>query len=101
MPAVGEPTAWTAALTGWSAAALALAGYGAYASFTSPKRLFFSLAPLAVAAFAAATLLGGAPAACRMAVEPLVALVAAVGIDALRRNWRRRRSGLELVRGTR
>jgi hypothetical protein len=80
---------------------LPFALWGAFRATTGPRRLFQSLAVLVVLYFFARALIYGAGASARVPVEPVIALLAAVGADDVRRRLRARAHGLTVIPGRR
>ncbi len=85
------------AITAWLLLPCAL--WGAARTMTGARRMFQSL-PLVVALwFIARALVYGADAAARAPVEPVLALIAAVGLDDVRRRTRARAHGFTVIEG--
>lgn len=77
-------------LLAWSLAAFPLAIAGLWITLRGPKRLFLSLPALAIVFFTALSVVYWGALRMRVPVEPLIALYAAVGADALAGRLRRR-----------
>ena len=76
-----------------------LAAWGAMRSVSGPRRWFQSLPVVAIATLTTAAMLVSGSSGARLAVEPLVALLAAVGFRDARRGLRLRRRGLRVIPG--
>lgn len=77
-------------LLAWSLAAFPLALAGLWVTLRGPKRLFLSLPAVAILFFTALSVVYWGALRMRVPVEPLIALYAAVGADALAKRLRRR-----------
>jgi len=71
--------------------------WGAFRALAGPRRLFQSLPVLIVAWFLARSLVLGATVAVRAPAEPMLALLAGVGLDDARRRLRAWSHGLKLI----
>ena len=76
----------------WSLVVMPLAAWGAAVALTGPRRWFQSMPLWVITYFTLLALVFWGSLRMRVPVEPLVVLLAAVGFDALRRAWRRRRA---------
>lgn len=94
-----RPTDWRLAVA--SLVLLPFVAWGAVRTLTGPRRMFQSFAVLAVAWFLMRGLIYGAAADARIPVEPLLALLAGVGLDDLRLRLRARSHGFEVIQGRR
>ena len=81
----------------WSAAFLPLAAWGLARSLRGPRRWFQSAPALLILYFMLNALVFWGSLRMRMPIEPLVALLAAVGFEDARRRWRARRIGMGVV----
>lgn len=84
-------------LTAWSVVVLPLALWGLAVTLRGPRRAFQSLPALVIAFFSLSAIVYWGSLRMRVPIEPLVALLAAVGADAILKARRVRRSGLALV----
>jgi 4-amino-4-deoxy-L-arabinose transferase-like glycosyltransferase len=101
----GSPLArllgWVDPLRIWSLFILPLAAWGAYRSFRGPRRWFQTLSVWVILYFTALGVVFFGSLRMRAPAEPLVALLAAAGLDDLWRRIRSRARGLRVVEGTR
>ncbi len=94
-----RPIDWRIAVA--SLVLLPFVAWGAARTLTGPRRIFQSFAVLAVMWFLVRGLIYGAAADARNPVEPLIALLAGVGLDDLRLRLRARAHGFEVIQGRR
>jgi len=94
---LGALLAFADPLLVWSALAFPFAIAGLAITLRGGKRLFLSLPAITIAFFAALSVVYWGALRMRVPVEPLIALFAAVGADALAKRLRRR--GLTIVEG--
>jgi len=80
---------------------LPFVAWGAVRTLTGPRRLFQSFAVLAIGWFLLRGLLYGATAGMRIPIEPLVALLAGVGVDDVRLRLRAHTHGFAVIEGRR
>jgi 4-amino-4-deoxy-L-arabinose transferase-like glycosyltransferase len=85
----------------WSALTLPLAGWGAIRVLRGPRRWFQSLGLLVILYFTGLGIVYWGALRMRVPIEPLVMLLAAVGLEDARRRLRARASGFRLVEGHR
>lgn len=83
----------------WSLVALPLAIWGAVTTLRGPRALYLSLPLLLIGAFTLGAIVYWGSLRLRVPIEPLVALYAAAGIDALLLMQRVRKSGMRVVQG--
>lgn len=83
----------------WSLLTLPLSLYGIWVALRGPRGLFQSLPLLVILAFTAGAILYWGSLRLRVPGEPLVVLYAAIGLDALLKQYRVQRSGMKLVPG--
>lgn len=83
----------------WSLLAFPFALAGLVVTLRGGKRLFQSLPAIAILFFTALAIVYWGALRMRVPVEPLLALYAAVGVDALWKRLRLRRSGLTVIEG--
>ena len=97
----GSPLAvlrgWLDPLRLWSLPFLPLACWGLVRSLRGPRRWFQSAPALLIAYFMLNALVFWGSLRTRVPIEPMVTLLAAIGLDDLRRRWRVQRLGLGLV----
>jgi hypothetical protein len=83
----------------WSLLAFPFAIGGLVVTLRGPKRLFLSLPAIAIAFFTALSVVYWGALRMRVPVEPLIALYAAAGADALAKRLRPRHRGLTVIEG--
>jgi hypothetical protein len=83
----------------WSLVALPLALWGAISTLRGPRALYLSLPLLVIGAFTLGAIVYWGSLRLRVPIEPLVALYAAAGLDALLLMRRVRKSGMRVVQG--
>jgi 4-amino-4-deoxy-L-arabinose transferase-like glycosyltransferase len=81
----------------WSLITFPLGLWGAARLAHGPRRWFLSLPVLVILFFTALAIVYWGSLRTRMPIQPLIALLAAIGLDDLRRRLRARTSGLKLV----
>jgi len=84
----------------WSWITLPLAAWGFWSTLSGPRRWFQAVIPLLAILFAAGAATLPSHPHPRTVVEPLLVLLAAAGIENLRRRRRARAHGLTVVEGT-
>lgn len=85
----------------WCVLTLPLALWGAWSTLRGPRGRFLSLPLLVIAAFTLGSVLYWGSLRLRLPIEPLVAVYAAAGIDALLLLRRVKRGGLSVIEGGR
>ncbi len=85
----------------WSLAILPLAAWGTVLCFRGARRWFQTLSVWVIVYFTALGVVFFGSLRMRAPIEPLIALLAAVGLDDLWRRIRSRARGMRVVEGTR
>src|SRR5207247_2171823 len=85
----------------WSLLTLPFALWGLVRSLQGPRRWFQALPTLVILYFSMGAVLFWGALRMRVPVEPLIALLSAVGFEDARRRWRARGSGLRVIEGRR
>ena len=85
----------------WSLLALPFALWGLARSLQGPRRWFQALPALVILYFTLGAVVFWGALRMRVPIEPLVALLAAVGFEDARRRWRARGRGLRVIEGRR
>ena len=85
----------------WSVAAMPLAAWGLVRTLRGPRRWFQSLSALVILYFSLGAVVFWGALRMRLPIEPLVLLLAAVGLDDVRRRLRGRARGLRVIEGRR
>ena len=96
---LGRLARWIDPLLVWSLLVLPLALWGLVRAARGPRRWFQALPAIVIGYFTLATVLFWGALRLRLPIEPLVALLAAVGFEDLRRRWRGRRLSVLEGRG--